>query len=79
MKKIKLVSIDDVTNFCHVASNVIGDVTVKTDKYIVNGKSIMGVLSLDLSNPICVEVKGKTVEDEEIFWDTLTLMGIKCK
>ena len=77
MKKVKLTTIDNVTNFCHAASNVNGEVTVRTDKYIVNGKSILGILSLDLNDYILVEAKGVNVDTEEVFWNALTLMGIE--
>lgn len=78
MKKVKL-EITDVANFCHAASIVNGEVKVVVGKYVVNGKSILGILSLDLSNDIDVYVENTSSDNEENFWNQLSLMGIKTK
>ena len=78
MKKVKL-EITDAANFCHAASTVNGEVKVVAGKYVVNGKSILGILSLDLSNDIDVYVENASSENEENFWNQLSLMGIKTK
>lgn len=53
--KIKLNNTNDVRNFVHICEKHIGSVIVNSEKYIVDGKSIMGIFSLDLSNPISVK------------------------
>lgn len=53
--KIKLNNTNDVRDFVHICEKHIGAVTVNSEKYIVDGKSIMGIFSLDLSNPISVK------------------------
>lgn len=55
---VSLVTFNDVDNFVKFASKCTGDVLVRSQKYIVNGKSIMGLYSLDLSKPIDVEIYG---------------------
>lgn len=65
--KIKLNDTNDVRNFVHICEKHIGAVTVNSEKYIVDGKSIMGVFSLDLTNPIMVKFENevsKNIIDE---------------
>lgn len=54
-KTIKLSSIDNVKRFVEVSCKVFGDVTISNKKYIVDGKSIMGIFSLNLMEPLTVE------------------------
>ena len=51
-----------VKDFCNISSTLPRTITMKseTSSRIVDCKSILGVLSLNLSNPIEVIVKGKT-------------------
>lgn len=56
--KIKLDKIADIRDFIRMTSMCSGDVTVVSDKYIIDGKSIMGIFSLDLSKPFRVEFHG---------------------
>lgn len=60
---IKLDKINAAADFVNLAYKVVGEVTLYSDRYIVNGKSIMGVYSLDLSKPIKMEVDGE-IPDE---------------
>lgn len=54
--KIRLQSVADVKNFVDAAERYPGSVKVHANDYIVSGKSIMGMFSLDLSNPVVVEL-----------------------
>lgn len=47
---IKINGISDVTEFVKQASQVFGDVAVQKGRFVVDGKSVMGMFSLDLSN-----------------------------
>ena len=51
-----LSSINDIKLFVNAASACACDVDVTAGRYVVNGKSIMGLFSLDLSQPVEVEV-----------------------
>lgn len=51
-KMIMLQSIEDVRTFVSIACEKDYDIELLSGKYIVNGKSIMGVFSLDLTQPI---------------------------
>ena len=56
---IKLSSINDVKDFVNLAVACPCEVYLISGRYIVDGKSIMGVFSLDLSNSIRIEVQGE--------------------
>ena len=64
MKKviIRLVSIDDVKEFVKKANLLDYDVDLSLGKYTVDGKSIMGIFSLDLSRDIELTVHSESEE-----------------
>ena len=53
--QIKLNTIEDVKTFVDVANKFNGRVTVRNMHYAVDGKSIMGIFSIDLSGVLIVE------------------------
>lgn len=55
---IQLNSMTEVKDFVRYASAHKGDITLYSDRYTVDGKSIMGVFSLDLSKPVKMIVEG---------------------
>lgn len=54
--KIALKTIDDVRVFVNEMNKLKGSVTVNSEKYSVDGKSILGIMSLNLTKPLTVEV-----------------------
>ena len=50
--KIRLVTIADLYNFVAIAGKYDFDIELKSGRYTVDGKSIMGIYSLDLQSPI---------------------------
>lgn len=50
--KIVLTTINDINNFVNSVSRYDFGIDLSSGRYIVDGKSIMGILSLDLSHPI---------------------------
>lgn len=60
--KIKLCSIEDVKNFVRSANEVPVDVEVSSGRYIVDGKSILGLFSLNLSNNVMLKVDNNYIE-----------------
>lgn len=54
MEKIQVLlnSIDKVREFVNIASSVECNFDLKSGRYIIDGKSIMGIFSLDLSQPL---------------------------
>lgn len=61
---ILLDSLKAVEHFIKMTNNIVSDVDISQDyKYTVDGKSIMGILSLDLSKPLNVIILNPTEED----------------
>ena len=56
---VSLNKIIDIYKFVRLVSKCSNDVIVKTERYSVNAKSIMGLFSLDLSRALEVEFYGK--------------------
>ena len=63
--KIRLSTIVEVRDFVNIVTAFDGDVDLVSGKYTVDGKSIMGIFSLDLLDPITVNVEDK--EADELF------------
>ncbi len=64
MKKvnIKFNTIVQIQNFVNDMSRFLSDVDLTSGKYVVNAKSVIGVFSLNLSQPIGLTAEG---EDED--------------
>ena len=62
-------SINDVKDFVNTVSKYSFDVDLTSGRYVVDAKSIMGIFSLDLSEPIKVEVHA---DDCDSFMDELS-------
>ena len=50
--KVSLTTVDQVKSFCDICNDYSFEVDLFAGKYVVNAKSIMGILSLDLSRPV---------------------------
>lgn len=64
-KTILLDDVKKVSNFVNETFKFKGDIIVKHDKYIVNGRSLLGLMSLDLSKPLTCEIEKR----EEQIWN----------
>ena len=64
-KTILLDNVRKVSSFVNETFKFKGDIIVKHDKYIVNGRSLLGLMSLDLSKPLTCEIE----EREELIWN----------
>lgn len=53
--RVLLDTMQKVTEFCNACQKHKGEVEVYSGRYVVNGKSIMGLYSLDLSVPVKVD------------------------
>ncbi len=53
--KVYLNSINDITRFIQTTNKSAYDLVLVKDKYTVNAKSLLGILSLDLSKPVILE------------------------
>lgn len=73
-RSIKIERIDDIKTFIKLASRINGDINVSKGIYIVDGKSAMGLMSIDLSNGVRVEYMedgSESVKDFENFLNKL--------
>ena len=66
---VLLDSLEAVKEFNTAVLATPGDVTLFSGRYIIDGKSIMGILSMDLSKPIKVEI------DDPVNKDALNTIG----
>ena len=64
---VKLNVINDVKAFVNHCSSCAFDIDLTSGRYTINAKSIMGIFSLDLSNPIQVVVSEEGPEAEAFF------------
>ena len=64
-KYIKIHGLADVAEFIQRASRVDGDVTLKRGKYVVDGKSLMGLMSIDVSQGVTVEYPNDATNFDE--------------
>lgn len=68
MVKVKLFlnSIDYVKEFVNIVSKFAFSVDLGSGRYTIDGKSIMGIFSLDLSRPIMMSVNADESECGEL-------------
>lgn len=62
--KIKLESIDDVKNFVRAASQFNSDIDIVSSRYVIDAKSILGLFSLDLSQPVTLRIEDDKEADD---------------
>lgn len=60
--KIKLNAAEDVNEFVNVASKCDFDIDVSCNRFIINAKSILAILSMDLTKVLTVNCYGKSKE-----------------
>lgn len=74
--RVKFNTFDKVNQFIRTTTSLESDVFVKSGKYIVDGKSVMGIYSLDLSKELEVEIIEKAYGETEKFAKQLSALGI---
>ncbi len=60
---IKLSLAENVKSFVHIANRYPYDIDLRVGRHVVDGKSILGIFSLDLSKPITLEVYSDHCDD----------------
>ena len=65
-RKIKLTALQDVKEFVNAAEQCYFDIDVFYNRVIIDAKSILGVLSLDLSRELTVKYGGQNMAFENI-------------
>ncbi len=61
--KISLEMAQRVKEFVNITQNYPCEILLKSGKYVVDAKSILGIFSLDLSQPIIVEIYADDCEN----------------
>lgn len=69
IRKIKanLNQIESVKKFVEISNNFQSEITVQSGRYIVDGKSFLGIMSLNLYEPVDVQIEGKNKLEIESF------------
>lgn len=70
-EKIINLNIDSVKDFYKVAISFNGDIDLRQDKYIVDGKSLMGVYTLSLNRPIIASLNSDDINECNMFDSTM--------
>lgn len=55
--RIRLDSIDKVKDFVRIAESFTGDIQISSGRHTVDGKSILGILSLNLEDALVMDVE----------------------
>ena len=63
--KVKFNTFDKVNEFVKITTALESDIFVKSGRYVVDGKSIMGLYSLDLSKTLELEMIEKAEGESE--------------
>lgn len=73
--KVKLTTVSDVKRFCRLARQLESDVFLMSDRYIIDGKSIMGIFSMSLTKPVDMKIVNRNETEVENFINELKRMG----
>ena len=65
--KIKLALAEDIKKFVNEARTFTSDINVRSGNYVVDWKSILGLFSINTSNPIEIELVSSDLEEIEKF------------
>ena len=63
---ICLNTVEKVKGFVNTVSPLDGDFDLVSDRYVVDAKSIMGIFSLDLMKPLCLNIHNDDVAEKVI-------------
>ena len=61
--KISLQMAQNVKEFVKIVQDYPYEIDLKSDKYVVDAKSILGIFSLDLAEPIVLEIASDDCDD----------------
>ena len=66
VKNVKFSCVEDVKKFVRYAEQQSFEIDLVIGRYVIDGKSIMGIFSLDLSTPKILEIHASNDEAERI-------------
>lgn len=65
--KIKFNEMKDVQRFVSKCSMFEDDIVLLSGRYVVDGKSLLGILSLDLSKPVDLKIDTDDISTKHVF------------
>ena len=74
---IDLKTIDKVKKFCEYAIELKEDIYLLQGRYVIDGKSIMGIFSLDLTRNIEIQID-EVKDDFYDFFEKIKDLGVVC-
>lgn len=74
--KVRLASIDVVKRFVCVAMDSECNVDIFSGKYAIDGKSIMGIFSIDLTGILNVRISSSSKEDVDLLYENIKDIGV---
>ncbi len=74
--RVRMSTIEDVKHFVTEANAQVSDIDVVSGRYLVDAKSLLGLFSLDLTQPVDVVVHG-TARDRERFAEAIERLVVK--
>ena len=60
---VRLNMMENVKEFVNIVSKYTYDVDLRTGRYVIDAKSIMGIFSLDLTKPLVLEIHNDKCDD----------------
>lgn len=65
-KKIRFLNVEDARKFIKYAEKCEFDIDVYYNHFVMDGKSIMAILGMDLTQPVIVKYQGSDLRFESI-------------
>lgn len=66
VSKVSLTNIDTVKSFVNIVTKIDADIDLASGRFVVDAKSILGIFSIDLSQPIELRIHADETEADEI-------------
>lgn len=66
ISKIRLTDIDSVKKFVNIVTQMDTDIDLAAGRFVVDAKSILGIFSIDLSQPIELRIHADQQEGDSI-------------
>ena len=65
MKSVKVVlsMAESVKNFVNIVNKYAYDIDLRSGRFLIDAKSLLGIFSLDLSKPIVLEIHSEKCDD----------------
>lgn len=74
--KIKINEFEKSKQFIQVVTNYESDIFLKSGRFVIDAKSVMGIFSLDLSKVLEVEIIERTEGEKDKLYAQLRELGI---